>query len=280
MLYLTCRSFIIILLGGESLVPDTSVNLIGQIDALEYRFRQLHGRILDELEEKRTSTTRILQCLNLLPMAIKQEYKPAVRQIFPDLRKETTVNEQFYHISPLVDFLGFGLLKYIIDQFGSNTLKVLMQSYADDTLAFMKKTTVKELMDHWPGQQEIPASFSKLRAKIDEDPATYTLFQLDQLRKRYCCEIKLTEVVFVLIGLKVANSFIVEWVIPSSLVPHLVESVRNTDFGFYLRERILKVTVDEKQLFPFLPDAKPKVPVLQAAATAVEVGGSVLCMYM
>ena len=255
------------------------MNLIGQIDTLECRIRQLHGRILDELEEKQTSTTKILQCLRFLPTNIKHEYEPVINQIFPDLRREETVNEMFYHISPLVDFLAFGLLKYIIDQFGSNTLKVLMQSYADDILVFMEKTTVKELMDHWPGQQEIPAGFSKLRAKIDEDPTTYTLFQLDQLRKRYCCEIKLTELVFVIIGLKVANSFIVEWLIPSSLVPHLVESARNLDFGFYLREHILKVTVDEKQLFPFLPDAKPKVPVLQAMATTVEVGGSVLSMY-
>ena len=193
------------------------------------------------------------------------------RQIFPDLRKETTVNEIFYHISPLIDFLGFGLLKYIIDQFGSNALKELMRSYSDDVVEFMKKTTVRELMDHWPGQQEIPANFSRLRAKIDEDPASYTLYRLDQLRKRYCCEIRLTELVFVIIGLNMSNSFIVEWLIPSALIPYIVKAARSLDFGFYPHEHIVKVTVEEKQLFPFTSDPNPKVSALQASDRTITV---------
>ena len=74
--------------------------------------------------------------------------------------------------------------------------------------------------------------------------------------------------VFVLIGLEKANSFIVEWLIPSIPVPQLIESARQLDFAFYLRE---KMTVDEKQIFPMLPDTKPKVPALQAVATTVTV---------
>ena len=191
-------------------------------------------------------------------------------QVFPDLRKETAVNEIFYHISPLVDFLGFGLLKYIIDQFGSNTLKSLMQSYSDDVVEFMRRTTVRELMDHWPGQQDIPANFSKLRAKIDEDPASYTLYRLDQLRYRYCCEIKLTELVFVIIGLNMSSSFIVEWLIPSALIPYILEAARSLDFGFYRQEYIVKLTVEEKQLFLFTHS----VPNPKASDMALMVGDS------
>ena len=122
--------------------------------------------------------------------------------------------------------------------FGSETLKKKIASYSDVVLVFMKKTTVKQLMDIWPGQQEIPPNFSKLRAKIDDNPSTYTLYELDQLRKRFCSGIKLTDVVFVLTGLETSNSFIVEWLIPSALIPQLMESAKKLDFGFRLPSRV------------------------------------------
>ena len=227
---------------------------------------------MGELEDKGISVSMLLSSLTVMPTGIRQEYKTSIREAFPDIRRESAIREAFYHLSPLVDFLSCGLLKYIIDELGSDSLKMEMKSYSEDVLKFMKKTTVKQLMDHMPGQlEEVPPNFSKMRAKIDEDPATYTLYELDQLRKRYCCELKLTDIVLVLIGLEMTNSFIAEWLIPSALVPQLMESARKVDFGFYLRERILKMTVDEKHIFPMFPDAKPKVPALQATATTVMV---------
>ena len=111
----------------------------------------------------------------------------------------------------------------------------------------------------------IPPNFSNLKAKVDKDPTTYTLYRLDQLRRRFCAGVKLSKIVLVLTGLKTTNSFIAEWL--RTFMPHLFKSSKQLEFGFYLRERILKMTLDEKQIFPFLPDSKPKVPALQAATT-------------
>ena len=132
------------------------------------------------------SVTKLLRSLTLLPTEIRVEYKTAITEMFPDLHKESTMSDLFYHLSPLIDFLCYSLLEYVIYEFGSETLKKMIISYSEDVLTFMKKTTVKQLMDVWPGQQEIPPNFSKLRAKINEDPSTYTLYELDQLRKRFC----------------------------------------------------------------------------------------------
>ena len=239
---------------------NTAVDVPSRINDLERLFSVLHEGILAELEEKQTKVSDILHSVTLLPIAITPEYKPAITEIFPDLRRETTIGELFYHISPMVDFLGYGLLEYIINKFGSNTLKNMMAKYGEVVVQFMKKTTVKQLMDHWPGKQEIPPNFSKLQAKIDQDRTTYSLYRLDQLRKRYCCELKLSNLIFVIIGLEVANSFIVEWLVPSALVPQLEKFARQVNLGFYLRERMLKVVVGEKQIFPFLPDSKSGTP--------------------
>ena len=236
-----------------------SIGINGAVDAdvlscihdLERQFRQLHDNLLTELEDKKVSLSKLLRSLTLLPTEIRIEYKAAITEMFPVLRRESTISDLFYHLSPLVDFLSYGLLKYIIHEFGSNCLKKMMVSYSDDILAFVKKTTVKQLMNVWPGQQEVPPNFSKLQARINEDPSKYTLYELDQLRKRFCSEIKLTDIVLVLIGLEASNSFIAEWLIPSTLVPQLIDSIRELNFGFYL---ILKMSVDEKQIFPLMPD--------------------------
>ena len=252
-------------------VDKLESDVISHIHDLEHQFRQVHENLLTELEDSEVSVKKLLRSLTLLPAEIRVDYMTAIMEMFPVLRRESTISDIFYHLSPLVDFLSYGLLKYIIDVFGSETLKKKIASYGDAILVFMKKTTVEQLMDIWPGQQEIPPNFSKLRAKIDENPSTYTLYELNQLRKRFCSGIKLTDVVFVLIGLETSNSFVVEWLIPSTFIPQLMEFAKKLDFGFYLREHILKMTVDDKQIFPMLPDAKPKIPPLKAAAATVTV---------
>ena len=250
---------------------DVECSVVTKMKKLDGRFRSLHGNLLSELEYKKVPVWRVLNSLTLLPVELRQEYVKIISEKLPDLRREEEISDLFLHLNPLVSFIDHGLIKYIIDQFGSNTLKKMMADFSEDVVQFMKKTTVKQLMDHWPGQHEIPPSFSRLQAKIDEDPTTYTLYDLDQKRRHFCSAVRLTEVVLVLIGLKMSNSFIVEWLVPSALVPKLVESAKQINFGFYLCERMLKVVVGEKQIFPFLPDSKLKVPALQTTAAMVTV---------
>ena len=251
--------------------PSDGCNVLSRKNELECKFRSLNGKLMSELESNKVPVRKVLYSLTLLPVELRLEYGQAILEKLSDLRREEEACDLFYHLNPLVNFLDYGLIKFIIDEFGSDSLKSKMNSYSDDVLAFMKKTTVKQLMDHWPGQQEIPPNFSKLRAKIDEDPTTCTLYQLDKHRRELCSGVQLAEAVLVIIGLEKANSFFAVWLIPSALVPKLIESARKLDFGFFLRERILKVMIDEIQVFPALPDSEQKVPALPAAAATVTV---------
>ena len=259
-----------LIIGAESSDSDAD-DVLRNLNELEHRFQQLRRRIINELDDE-TKRSDLLDFLNSPPIIIRIEYKQKINEIFPKLKGETTIRDMFDHLSPLVDFLGYGLLKHIADEFGNDDLKKDLNKYSEDVIKFMKETTVKQLMDIWSGERDdIPSNFSRLKANLDEDPKYYTLHRLDRLRRDYCVEMKLSDVVLVLIGLEMSNSFIVEWLVPSALVPQLVESARNLDDGFYLRERILKVVVGEEQIFPFLPDSKPKVPALQTTAVMVTV---------
>ena len=241
---------------------------------LETRFRAIHGTIMSELDSKKIPVRRILNSLTSLPIELRREYQRSISEKVPELRREEKASDLFiYHLNPLVNFIDYHLIKYIIEEFGSNTLKVDVNSYSNDMVLFMKKTTVKELMEHcrWPGMQSESKGLARLVTKIDGNEEQYTLYDLDELRRRFCAGIKLTEIVFVLIGLETSTSFLAMWVVPSLLVPQLMEASKSLDFGFYLRLRILKVTVGDQQIFPFLPASKSKVPALQAEAATVTV---------
>ena len=247
---------------------------------LKCQFRQLHEMILLELEDNNIKVEAVLSSLTVLLVGLEEEYNPTITEIFPNCHTETSTRGLFYHLSPLVDFLGYDLLEYIIEEFGSNTLKEKMKRYSDEVLKFMKETTVEQLTDVLPGHKENLPNVSILKAKVDESSQKCTLYQLDQLRRRICAGVELSKIVLVLIGLKTTNSFIAEWLVPSTIMPHLIESSRNLESGFYLRERILKMTLDEKQIFPFFSDSKPKVPALQAAAaTTVTVNYMSVCKH-
>ena len=268
------RYNLILLLPYSLFIGSSSTSVSSHIHDLECRFRVLHERIQSELEDCGITVSRLLSSLTVIPTELRQEYKMSIYEVFPELRSEAAIRGVFYHLSPLIDFLSCDLLQYIIEELGSNTLNVMMKSYIVDLIRFMKGTTVKQLMDVWPAQQpdNVPPNFSKVRAKLGQDPTTCTLYELDQLRRRFCASVRLTEIVLVLNGLESTNSFVAEWIIPSALIPLLIKFSKKLGSGYYLQEHILEMTVNEKHIiFPILPDAKPTAPALQAAAATAMV---------
>ena len=124
-----------------------------------------------------------------------------------------------------------------------------MTIYSSDICIFMKETTINQLIDHLPGQTEVPPKFSLIEAKIGEDASKCTLEQLNRIRRRYCSEVKLSEIVFHLVAIVESNSFIVKWLVPSSTVPDIMNSARNVNQSFYQEYRITSLTLDGMWLF-------------------------------
>ena len=250
-------------------------SVIHNVERLDSQFRQLQTQILTELKEKKVTVSTVLNTRTLLPIALIKEYKESVTDVMPDLRRETTIDDMFQHLNPLLNFLSCGLLKYIINMDGSNALKISMNEYNIRVDQFMKETTIKEMIDakYWPAEHDdIPPHFSTFVAKIGKDYENYTLCDLEELIRQYLGEVKLRHViVLIFIGLQVANSLIVQWIVPSAVVQQLIECGRDIDYGFYIRNRILEMVVDEKQIFPLLPDSKPSVTKVQTKAVAVTV---------
>ena len=252
---LQLRFYTILVVGQLNQIDDNSndesADIASKIETLEDRFDDLRTRIVEELSAKRGITIeKLLDKLTSLPVALKREYQASIAPHIASMRTETQINDLFItHLNPLTSFIDYGLIDHVIRKFGSNSLKRDMQSYCSEMVKFMKETTIKQVLNHLPGQTEIPPKFSLIEAKIGENASECTLEQLNTIRKRYCSEVKLSEIVFHLVAVVESNSFIVRWLVPSSLLPDVVEYTQNVNQSFYRKCKITSLTLDRMWLF-------------------------------
>ena len=190
----------------------------------------------------------LVNSLTLLPIALRTEYQKFVSENLKTLEKAESIEEIFHHLNLHFTFIDYRLLEHLIKKYGSKQLKRNMSAYARAIQVFLDETTVQQLMDHWPGRRDIPPHFEELIAVIDEDPCTYTLRKLDNLRKKFCSETRLSEIVLVLIGVGKKCSFTLSWGVPSIFVPQL-KSVISSLRSFYQGEHIFSVTVGRQRLY-------------------------------
>ena len=205
------------------------------IEDFERRFRSLQNEILHQLIENNVDTSTVVNSITLLPMKLKNECERAIQDLVPFFSNKECINEIFFRLNPLLSFLDCGLLKHIIQIYGSDTLKQDMATYSSDIVTFMKETTIKQLIesDHFSSQPDIPPKFSLLKTRIGKDASKCTLEHLNQLRKRFCSEVQLSKTVCLMVAVVKSNSFIVRWLVPSALVDDIMKSTRNVDQSFY-----------------------------------------------
>ena len=226
------------------------VDIASKIENLEDQFDSLQTRIINELSTKSGLTVqKLLDQLTRLPLSLRTEYESSIVKRIPSMRTETKVNELFIHLNPLTSFIDYGLIEYFIKKFGSDSLKRDMRSYCSVMVVFMKETTVRQLIDHLPGQAEVPPKFSLIEAKIGENASECTLEQLNTIRKRYCSELRLSVIIFHLLALLDSNSFIVRWLLSSAFVEDIMKSARTIDQNFYQKCKITSLTLDGMWLF-------------------------------
>ena len=217
---------------------QTGDNVCSALEEFERRFSDLHHKIRDELVAGRVGTSNVLNILTLLPLKLKKEYGKPIQEILPELKEQKNINELFYRLNPLLSFLDYALLEHIINKFGSDQLKKAIAAYGSDIQVFMQRTTIQQLLDHLPGQPEIPPKFELLKAKISQDATKLTIAEIDDLRRSFCAEIRLSEIIFHLVALEHSSSFIISFIVPSVLIPDVIESARKLDSSFFQRESI------------------------------------------
>ena len=221
-----------------------------KIKKLEEQFSNLKEKLLSEIKANKDVTAETLvDSLAMLPTLLQAEYRKYIMENLSTLTAAVSVRMVFIHISVQFTFIDYGLLEYLVKKFGSEELKQDMSAYVAAVQVFLDETTVQQLMDHWPGQSDTPTHFEELRAVINKNANTYSLRQLDELRKKLCSKFRLSEVAFGLKGVREENSFVILWLVPSVLVPGMVGSAAEIDNTVFQQEHICSVTVNKQHLY-------------------------------
>ena len=222
------------------------------IKELERWFSGMQWRLLTELKTNSdVSAETLVDSPTMLPVTLKAEYQVFVDTKLSALEDADNIRRVFHLLSPLLTFIDYHLLEFLIEEFASDELKREMATYVEEIAVFIDETTIEHLTEVWPGHQDIPRNFEKLRVVIDKDPRTYTLRQLNELRRKFCCETTLTEIVLVLIGVGKKNSFLVTWIVPSMYVAQLKPMIGKLKSlkTFFKTERITSITLGTQRLY-------------------------------
>ena len=124
----------------------------------------------------------LMQAMTLLPLQLRNKYEISIRLIYPALmEKEITPDEFMSHLNHCISFIDYGLLSHLTRKFGSDGLKKEMKSYENGIQIFKKQTTIRDLINHWPGKLLASLKLHVLSDKISQDPSACTLDQLDTL---------------------------------------------------------------------------------------------------
>lgn len=219
-----------------------------RIATLEKQFRDLHQSLLFELTEgEGISVTKFFHALEMLPIAFRREYQDTTHEMTQYIEShglEKVTTEIFLHYSPLFTFIDYGLLEYLISEFGKAKLKERMASHVAEVEQFKKETTVADVMNIWPRNIDIHLNYAKLRAKFEGDPRTYTLEKLDKFRKKFCSQLWLSNFICWLISMEPGISFFdIIWCIPTAAVPEFVMNLHLLEEEFYIEESVLSLSL-------------------------------------
>ena len=164
-----------------------------KIKILEAEFKKMVAQLQAQLARKGISVDKLLDTLTLLPVEVKMEYETVIQKMLPELQKVETIQQVFHQLGPLLHFLDFHLLKYLIQSFGSDDLKSSMMSYEEGIDDFMRSTTIADVIDYWPGKRLPSTDFKLLWMKIGDDILhTHTLHKLNELRRKHSCHLQLS----------------------------------------------------------------------------------------
>ena len=215
-----------------------------KINKLERRFFVLHDQFKSELFQKNIPVEGILDSLTLLPMELKLEYDEAIQTKLPQIETAASIKQLVNRLDPLFTFIDYNLLNYLASKFGSVQLQADISSYILDVQVFMCKTTVGDVMPHWPGKKISSEEFSELWIKIKANPTTYTLQELQEFRNKHCATIKLSAVLSSIKSLIPASSFFIVLLVPTATTIEVAKVI-----DFYREQQVCMVVLDNKPLY-------------------------------
>ena len=192
----------------------------------------------------------------MLPNAISKQHEEFILDKYSIFMQAKSVEYIFAHLNFYLSFIDFSLLEHIIEHFGSCNLQQRMKQYSKDMEMFRTETPVADVIPYLSGRPEPPPHFARLKMKLNFDPKTCTLEDLEQHRKKFGSEFSLSK--FALFLRELGEGSLVEvYLIPWDIVPSLKDLVQKKSATFFHELNVLDLYVNEECLYPPLYPLPP-----------------------
>ena len=150
------------------------------------------------------------------------------------------------------NFLEYHLLKQLIVNMCSEKLKRKVKIYAEEVQNFQQNTTITEFLKyrrHMAKEKCIPDSYKKLKMKHNINPDSYTLADLEKVRRKTCDHVKLSDFALQIYSIE-PNCIIVEWIIPEEVV-EMLSLFYSSKVGQELlcEHNVESIFIDDKTLY-------------------------------
>ena len=187
--------------------------------------------LLEELQQNGVEVIKVRNHISVLPLELIQECYRSTEESSDELEKRKNLSGLFGFLNAHVwNFIDYHLLEYVISKFGSTHLKQRIKQYAMDLKEYNSPATVQEFMQFWPAGKK-PPNYDDINMKLNEDPNSYTMRKLDELRRNMNVEFwpRLSDYAkFVTFHYSTSGGcFEVTWILPPGLVPEFEAVARS-----------------------------------------------------
>jgi hypothetical protein len=221
-----------------------------RIKELERRFKNMQIAARKELESKQDAVELVKD--QLTAITGQREHLTTFKAIARRKRPFKNLTEFFTHLNyHCWSFIEYQPLEDLIENTCSDKLKERVQIYARDVQRFQENTTISEFLTHRRNlakKRRIPDSFKKFKTEHNIDPDTYTLADLERLRKKTCTHVKLSDFALQILTIT-TNCIIVEWMIAEEIV-EILSLFYSSEVGQELLHdhQVESIIIDDKSL--------------------------------
>ena len=210
---------------------------------LESEYTKLAYKVMTSMEDK-VDLKKVKFWLTQIPVSLKYMQKHFLGGTPVQLiSRAESLLEVFGHLSPHWNFLDYGLMEYVVLEFGNDEVRQSMRRYIHKLTMFRKSVTVSEFRKLWPHEMDAPPESSKLVIKLNRTQSELTLQDVEELRLNVAKSYSLANFAL-MYGALQGGSVVLTWFIPLSIAPQLVQDVKNGSSGFLKEHNITEVSID------------------------------------
>ena len=214
-----------------------------KIDQLKVQHKNLHQRLRKHLD----TNEDVMEGIRVTLASLRDE-DDQYQSVYDDLPKECSITGFFDILMCSISYLDFnGLLDELIRNHGSNELQEDAKIYRRKLMEFLGCTTVKQAANpsnpFWPARRKkLPDNFTKVRTCIADNPDSVRLIEVIGLRKTFTSKVRLSHLLYIIMGIEEGNSFMISWLVPSVAVPLLANVIQGVDASFFKVNKIVSVS--------------------------------------